>query len=341
VKKIFQLILIISSFAAMADDARPVLVQVDAESEFESGYQFRVLFRVPNNNRLTHWPKLKFPMGCTQLRASEDMVNDSRVQHSTILCERSLQGENIEIDYPAINPGLFHLFRFTDSSGLHTSQLLKPSQSSWQIPEDLSSTIVIQEYIVLGVEHIWAGLDHLLFVTCLVLLTAGRWKQLLIAVTGFTLAHSLTLALAALQLVNLPRPPVEAVIALSILFLATEIARQSHNNLTYRYPILVSSSFGLLHGFGFASVLMEVGLPQQDTGIALLGFNIGVEIGQLLFISVLLVAMSLLASVTRQSIQQFFNPARGHPGAVSYMVMIYMVGSLSAYWTFERLYEFL
>lgn len=336
-KQILLILVILVSANSIADDARPVLVQIEAEV----ANTYRVLFRVPNNGRLLASPKLVVPTGCKLLHSSETMTNDSRLQHSTLSCETTLQGETFEINYPSINPGLFHLFRYTDNSGQHSSQLQKPSQTRWQIPQELSSTIVIQEYIILGIEHIWAGLDHLLFVTCLILLTAGRWKQLLIAITGFTLAHSLTLALAAMELVYLPRPPVEAVIALSILFLATEITRQSYDNLTYRYPILVSSSFGLLHGFGFASVLMEVGLPKQGTGIALLGFNIGVEIGQLLFVSLLLVFMALLASATKQSIKQFVSPAKGHSGAVINMLMIYIVGSLSAYWTFERLYEFL
>jgi hypothetical protein len=109
--------------------------------------------------------------------------------------------------------------------------------------------------------------------------------------------------------------------------------------LTYRYPILVSSSFGLLHGFGFASVLMDIGLPQQETGIALLGFNIGVEIGQLLFISVLVLIMLLLAAVTQRNLYDFFNSGELHKRATSYMLVIYVVGSLSAYWTFERLYQ--
>jgi hypothetical protein len=162
----------------------------------------------------------------------------------------------------------------------------------------------------------------------------------LLAITGFTLAHSLTLALAALELVYLPILPVEAVIALSILFLATEIARQQYDSLTYRYPVLVSSSFGLLHGFGFSSVLMDIGLPQQETAIALLGFNIGVEIGQLLFISVLLFVMFLSVAVTKKSLRDFFNSGEIHKKGTLYILIIYVVGSLSAYWTFERLYQF-
>jgi len=337
VRLIILLVLLISSFGILADDARPVLVQVSEKTS----YQYKVLFRVPNNGRLSVWPELKFPEECNALHSSEILANDSRVQHLVLQCQQSIQGRFIEIDYQTINPGFFNLFQFINNDGQQSSKLLKPSQNRWQIPENLSKSIVMQEFTILGMEHIWAGMDHLLFVTCLVMLTAGRWKQLLLAVTGFTLAHSLTLALAALELVYLPLPPVEAVIALSILFLATEIAKQKHNSLTYRYPILVSSSFGLLHGFGFASVLMDVGLPQQEKGTALLGFNIGVEIGQLLFISVLLFFMYLMSAMTKKNLHDFFNPGEIRTKGAIYISIIYVVGSLSAYWMFERFYQFL
>jgi hypothetical protein len=334
---IILLALLINSFSLLADDARPVLVQMVEETS----YQYKVLFRVPNNGRLSAWPEFKYPAMCKETHSSEIMTDDSHAQRLRLQCQHSIQGEVVKISYSSINPGFYTLFRFTNSDGQQSSKLLKPSRNSWKIPQNLSKSIVMQEFILLGVEHILAGMDHLLFVTCLVLLTAGRWKQLLFAVTGFTLAHSLTLASAALGLVYLPIPPVEAIIALSILFLATEIARQRHSNLTYRYPVLVSSSFGLLHGFGFASVLMDVGLPQQDTGIALLGFNIGVEIGQLLFISVLLAIMSFFAAMTKKTIYEFFTPKEIRHEATIYISIIYIVGSLSAYWTFERLNSFL
>ncbi len=331
------LALLIINFSILADDARPTLVHVSEETS----HQYKVLFRVPNNGRMSAWPELKFPAHCKVLHSSDVMVDDSRAQRLVLQCQHSMQGDIIEIDYPSINPGFFNLFQFTDTDGLQSSQLLKPSQNRWQIPEDLSKSIVMKEFTLLGIQHIWAGLDHLLFITCLVLLTAGRWKQLLLAVTGFTLAHSVTLTLAALEFVYVPIPPVEAVIALSILFLASEIAKQQHDSLTYRYPILVSSSFGLLHGFGFASVLMDIGLPQQERGIALLGFNIGVEIGQLLFISVLVFIMLCLVAMTKKSLYDFFNSGELHKKATIYSLIIYVVGSLSAFWTFERLYQFL
>ena len=147
----------------------------------------------------------------------------------------------------------------------------------------------------IGIIHILEGFDHLLFVLALILIVPGWWL-LLKAITAFTAAHSITLALATLGLVNIPGPPTEAVIALSILFLAVEIirSREGRVTLTERAPWLVSLSFGLVHGLGFAGALSEVGLPQNDIPLALLMFNIGVETGQLLFVFVVVVIREIL-----------------------------------------------
>ncbi|WP_424286598.1 HupE/UreJ family protein [Eudoraea sp.] len=142
---------------------------------------------------------------------------------------------------------------------------------------------VARQYSILGIKHILEGWDHLLFLICL-MLVAGIGKKLWITITGFTIAHSITLALSALDVVRLPIPPVEAVIALSVVYLAVEIALQKKDSLTYRYPIAVSSSFGLLHGFGFAAVLSDIGLPQIEVVTSLLFFNVGVELGQIIFV---------------------------------------------------------
>jgi len=147
-------------------------------------------------------------------------------------------------------------------------------------------------YIELGFEHILIGLDHLLFVACLVYISGSR-KKLFFTITGFTLAHSITLFLSASNIVTIPIAPVEAVIALSIIFLAWEIAKNRQQSLSLRYPVLVSSSFGLLHGFGFAAVLSDIGLPETERLMALLSFNIGVELGQLAFVLALFILVKL------------------------------------------------
>ena len=154
---------------------------------------------------------------------------------------------------------------------------------------------------MLGIEHILSGFDHLLFVLALVLLVHGK-RRLLLTVTAFTAAHSLTLAGATLGWVRLPGPPVEASIALSIVFVASEIvhARQGRPGMTARYPWVVAFSFGLLHGFGFAGALAEVGLPQSSIPIALLFFNVGVELGQLLFVGAVLAVIAAGSRVSER-----------------------------------------
>jgi hypothetical protein len=180
-------------------------------------------------------------------------------------------------------------------------------------------------YLALGVEHILLGIDHLLFVLGLLLIVRGPW-MLIKTVTAFTVAHSLTLALATLGLVAVPSRPVDAAIALSIVFLAAEIlrARQGRTGLTHRFPWLIAFAFGLLHGLGFAGALAEIGLPAGEIPLALLFFNLGVEIGQLMFIAVVL---SLRWAVLRLEIAW---PVWAEP------LPAYLIGTLAASWFIER-----
>jgi hypothetical protein len=176
-----------------------------------------------------------------------------------------------------------------------------------------------------------------LFVACLVLIS-GTLKRILITVTGFTIAHSITLALAALGVVQVAVAPVEAAIALSIVFLATELVRQQRDTLTWRFPIAVSASFGLLHGFGFASVLGEIGLPQTEIPAALLFFNVGVELGQIAFVLVLLAGLFVLR---RAALMLVRVPRLGFPNAVAvHRPAGYLVGTLAAFWMVERVVSF-
>ena len=196
---------------------------------------------------------------------------------------------------------------------------------------------VSKTYTYLGLQHIFEGIDHLLFVACL-LLVAGIGRKLLITITGFTVAHSVTLALATFDIIRLPIPPVEAVIALSIVFLAVEIANQDKEGLTYRYPVTVSVSFGLLHGFGFAAVLNEIGLPGSDVPLALLFFNVGVELGQLLFICVLLVGFYLV----KGSCRLFLGSSENLVSLLtrSERLAAYMIGAVASFWLLQRVSGF-
>ncbi len=193
---------------------------------------------------------------------------------------------------------------------------------------------VIRTYTVFGIQHIWQGLDHLLFVACLIFI-AGSWKRILVTITGFTIAHSITLTLAALDLLRVAVPPVEAVIALSIVFLARELALDRRDTLTWRYPIAVSGSFGLLHGFGFASALAELGLPPGDIPTALLSFNLGVEIGQIAFVAVVMLVVRVFTMSLRVLSRNQIRGVQGMETAV-----VYGIGGVAMFWTMQRLAAF-
>ena len=177
----------------------------------------------------------------------------------------------------------------------------------------------------LGIEHILTGIDHLLFVLALMIMVQGAWS-LVKTVTGFTIAHSITLGLATLGFINVPTRPVEAAIALSIAFVCAEIvyAQQGREGITYRYPWLVAFAFGLLHGLGFAGALSNIGLPPNEIPIALLFFNVGVEIGQLLFVVVVIAAIRLL---TRLPLLQWHRLRTA---------TVYVIGTLATFWVLER-----
>jgi len=215
------------------------------------------------------------------------------------------------------------MLRVESLDGGIVTQRLSPENPSYVFDDQASGFGLMWTYGQYGVQHILIGIDHLLFVACLVFI-AGFTRRLFWAITGFTLAHSITLALAALDIVRLPIAAVEAVIALSIVFLATEIVKQRHDSLTYRYPVVVSSAFGLLHGFGFAAVLAQIGLPRQEELTALLCFNLGVEIGQLLFIAALSAVLWLFRQLTLPALS-------GWRIAGSYAI-----GSIALMWVIER-----
>jgi hydrogenase/urease accessory protein HupE len=192
---------------------------------------------------------------------------------------------------------------------------------------------------VLGVEHILLGIDHLLFVLGLLFLV-GNWKQLVGTVTAFTVAHSITLAGATLGWVHAPQAPIEATIALSVMFVAAEILRRARGrrDLAARAPWLVAFVFGLLHGFGFSGALREVGLPEQDIPLALLFFNVGVEVGQLVFIAVVVLLLSVATRLLRTSGRTERGP--WYSEAMIRVPVAYVIGSVAAFWTVQRMVGF-
>jgi hydrogenase/urease accessory protein HupE len=203
--------------------------------------------------------------------------------------------------------------------------LIKPVQPYVQLSLSKPQPPPVWQYIQLGIYHIWSGYDHLLFVLGLVLLVKKRSK-LVWTITAFTIAHSITLALATLHIIKVSAAFTEAAIALSIVFLAVELLRhyKGINGFAYYYPWLVSFLFGLLHGLGFASALQDVGLPQNNIPLALFLFNAGVELGQLSFVLVVL----LLAAGIRRF--RFQIPQW------SYKIPAYVIGTMAMYWFIER-----
>ena len=221
------------------------------------------------------------------------------------------------------------LLRLERADGTELTRLLTPDRPTYVVEANPGLGQVIWAYFVLGGEHILLGIDHLLFILALLLVVVG-WRKLVGAISAFTVAHSITLAAATLGFVHVPQQPVEAAIALSIVFVACELVhqRQGRPGLTQRRPWIVAFAFGLLHGLGFAGALSEVGLPQQAIPSALLFFNVGVEAGQLLFVSTLLLLWQISLRL------------RVEWPRWAWQVMVYGIGSVAAYWFLDRTLSF-
>lgn len=317
------MVLLLSVFVASvawAHESRPIYLQFEEIAP----NNYLLQWKLPQSLSELHWPQLLLPRDCTLISQQSLSLESAHQRVQTALCENPLPGRQLALNFVR-NPSLALLVQVKLLNGQHYGQLLKPGQSHWQLLTAETPSIVAKQYLLLGMAHIWSGIDHLLFVACL-LFIAGTPRRLLITLTGFTLAHSLTLVAASLNWFRLPVAPVEAVIALSIVFLATEIARPMHQSWTWRYPLSVSVSFGLLHGFGFAAVLDETGLPQTQLPLALFHFNLGVELGQLLFVAACMSTFFLgrVLLVHRFDVDW--------PRVASYGV-----GGLASFWLFDRL----
>ncbi len=250
----------------------------------------------------------------------------------TTTCAGGLEGGRLRVD-GLETTSTDVLVRFDLADGTSDTRRLTPTEPEFVVPVRAEPLQVVSTYTLFGVEHILGGIDHLLFVLALLLLVKGV-RRLVATITAFTIAHSLTLAGATLGWAHVPGPPIEAMIALSIAFVAAEIihGRQGAPGLTERFPWLVAFTFGLLHGFGFAGALVEVGLPQQSIPLALLFFNVGVEVGQLLFIG----AVFALLAVLRMSGERLRLP----PPAWVQAVPPYVIGGLAMFWVIERTVAF-
>jgi len=226
--------------------------------------------------------------------------------------------------------------------GRHYQSVLNTESPTFLVPAAPSQTKVMTEYPLLGIEHIWGGLDHLMFVFGLLLLVGGG-SRLLWTITAFTVGHSITLAIVTLGLLTYPVSLIEFTIALSIFVLALELARNNADNngrsLFRRHPWWLAAGFGLLHGMGFAGALAEIGLPQNNVPLALLFFNVGIEIGQIVFILLVLCAWWVIKR-TLLLRPEALRAWTLRPGAISQErllpIPVYILGGLSAMWCIER-----
>jgi hypothetical protein len=300
------------------------------------GGDWRVTWRKPQVNGVPMAIDAVLPATCTPRRGPAPVFDGRAFLTGWIAtCDGGLAAGEIRIE------GLERtrtdvLVRYAPAPGAAPEAMrLTAASPAFTVPEDPGALGVFASYFALGVDHILKGIDHLLFVLMLLFLIRG-WRRLLGAVTAFTVAHSLSLGAASLGLIVVPAPPVEAIVALSIAFLAAELLHPpgAEKRLTERYPWAVAFAFGLLHGLGFARALLEVGLPQGDVPLALLAFNLGVEAGQILFIAVVLALGAALA--------RLYPAARAAlaPGAPGLRAVAYGVGTLAAFWVVERVAGF-
>jgi hypothetical protein len=319
------LVVAIGFAAVEAHEVRPgylAVKQVDDQ-------RFDVLWKVPARGDLRLSLHARLPEKCDEpAPRSNYMGGGASTQRWSVTCPEGLTGGEIAID--GLSGTMTDvLVRIERSDGTTVVQRLSPDDTSFVVPATPSALQVAWTYMVLGVEHILLGIDHLLFVLALLILVEGR-ARLIGTVTAFTVAHSLTLGAATLGFVNVPGRPVEAIIALSIVFVASEIirARQGKPGMAQRWPWIVAFSFGLLHGFGFAGALTEIGLPAQAVPLALLFFNVGVETGQLLFIA----GVGILVSIARGI--KIPQPTW------AWRVPAYGIGAVAAFWSVERVASF-
>ena len=313
--------------SVFADEIRPALLEI----EERPGGWVDVAWKVPivqgvPEDMTPVLPDWLVPVGAGSGRS----VSGSWLEYHTYRGgDQPLTGAAIRIEGLNALPTDV-LVRISLQDGAEHSAILRSGNDTFIIPEQPTRVELAVSYWQMGTIHILEGFDHLLFLLTLLLIVAGLWP-LLKTVTAFTLAHSLTLALATLGIVNIPPAPTEAVISLSIMLLAVEVVRKyaGVTTLSERYPWLIAFTFGLVHGLGFAGALSEIGVPENDVPLALLMFNLGVETGQVIFV----VAVSLLLGGLHR--------VHGRTGHMVARATPYAIGGVAAFWTLERVQSFL
>jgi hydrogenase/urease accessory protein HupE len=318
----FVLFLVWQPATAPAHESQPGAVEIEqlGQDRYKVTWRAPIYYNQPHPARLVlpnEWETIGQP---TQRRRASDIVFTRII---------STSGESIDgkvIRFPGLEATITDVFiRVTRNDGSQMTTVARPTRPWAELRGERPWYATAREYLALGFHHILLGIDHLLFVLGLLLIVSSR-MALLKTITSFTVAHSITLGIATLGLAHAPLPPLNAAIALSILFLGPEVvrARRGETSLMIRYPWLIAFGFGLLHGFGFASGLSTTGMPKAELPWALLWFNVGVETGQLLFV---FLALGLAWSF--RTLQVVW------PRWVLWLPG-YTVGGLGAYWTVKR-----
>ena len=305
---------------AHADDLRPGYLEWTERTPGD----WHVTWKAPLLGGLATRTKPILPTGCDVAEARRQFVGPTVVETFRVRCKVPLAGRMLGLS--GLETGFTDaLLRVAPLGQPVQAARLTSQQAQVAVATKANATTVWQTYLGLGFTHILFGFDHLLFVVALVLLIGG-WRRLIATVTAFTVAHSITLAATTLGLVSVARKPVEICIALSIVLVAREILRppESEPTLARRAPALIAFAFGLLHGFGFAAALAEIGLPAGEIPLALFAFNVGVEVGQLAIVAAALAALAALAR---------FAGTWQRPTTVA---SAYAIGAVASAWLIQR-----
>ncbi len=317
--------------AALAHEVRPAyleLVELDPQT-------WDVLWKVPARDGRSLGLGVEFPAHCRSTAPHGRFTEGAYIERWKTRCDTSLYGSTITITglESTRTDVLVRLLRSDETS---QTRRLTPTNAAFAVSDAASWTQIAATYLPLGMEHILLGTDHLLFVLALLFLVRS-WPRLIATVTAFTIAHSITLAAATLGWIRIPQTPVEAVIALSIVFVAVEIvhARSGKISLAITRPWTVAFVFGLLHGIGFSGALRETGLPENAIPSALAFFNIGVELGQLSFILAVFVALNVVRSLVHKTTARRLDNS-WQAAQLASTPVAYLIGTLAVIWVLER-----
>lgn len=330
----WPILLVAAALAAMpapAHEVRPAYLEIR-----EAGAdRVDVLWKVPARGDYSLAIDVRLPPQCETTASRAVLTGATRVERRQALCPGGIVGGQVAIAGLA-GTRTDVLARYLRADGSVQVARLTPTEPAFTLAGAPRTGEVARAYSWLGFEHILRGADHLLFVLALLLLVSG-WRRVIGTVTAFTVAHSLTLEAASLGVLHVPAAPVEAVIALSVMFVAAEVVAVTRGRpgLIARAPWAAAFAFGLLHGLGFAGALTTIGLPAGDVPVALLFFNVGVELGQLLFIAVAVGLARLAAGVARHA---GVSPGLRADGAR--VLLGYGIGSVAAFWVIDRVAAF-